>query len=216
MIPKIIHFVWVGSAKGSYPLPAYASRNKEAWEKAQSDYKVMFWDEGNLPCLAPEQEAAYRGARNAGESSDVIRHNLLRHYGGYSMDMDIAPARGMIINPLNCLAAEFAAFEQAAGREASALMLSDGSRVLGSAPQAPLITELCCRLPLVIAEAREKHPDLRVAFTGWHLIQKVFKDGFGAGETLTLPGRYFPTAGRETPAAIGIHDFAAEWVKQIA
>lgn len=212
-IPKILHFVWVGSEKGTFPLPPYALANVQAWRTAQPDYQVLFWRAMNhSPTeLAPEQADAFRLARNAGESSDVIRHNLLYKFGGYSIDLDIAPLRG-----LSSLHEALGTFAQEKGRAASSVVLTDGSRVLGSEPQGPLVTEMRRRLPSVIAEARRDYPDLRTAFTGWKLIQECVRDGFGAGETLALPGDRFPAKGTETPDAIGVHDFAAEWAKQIA
>lgn len=204
MIPKILHFVWVGSEKGHFPLPHFAVRNLALWRKAQPDYEIALWDDDHLPALDAEQQWAFQHGRNSGETSDVIRHNVLHEFGGYSLDLDIVPTGGM------------RRVEERLTPETAAVILDDGSRFVGSVPGSALLTEMRRRLPLCLAYAHEHHRDLRCAFTGWRLIGECVRDGIGAADTLTLPGALFPMPHEDTSHAVGIHDFRGDWVKQIA
>lgn len=85
MIPKIIHYVWVGGK----PLTPLAERCIESWKKFCPDYEIKRWDETNFDI----NENAY--CKEAYESkkwafvSDYIRLKVLYEYGGVYMDTDV-------------------------------------------------------------------------------------------------------------------------------
>ena len=43
MIPKIIHYCWIGGA----PLPELAKKCIESWKKCCPDYEIKEWNESN-------------------------------------------------------------------------------------------------------------------------------------------------------------------------
>ena len=85
MIPKIIHYVWVGGN----PLTPLAEKCIESWKKYCPDYEIKRWDETNFNI----NENAY--CKEAYESkkwafvADYIRLKVLYEYGGVYMDTDV-------------------------------------------------------------------------------------------------------------------------------
>lgn len=85
MIPKIIHYVWVGGK----PLTPLAEKCIESWKKFCPDYEIKRWDETNFDI----NENAY--CKEAFDSkkwafvSDYIRLKVLYEYGGIYMDTDV-------------------------------------------------------------------------------------------------------------------------------
>lgn len=91
MIPKIIHFVWVGGK----PLTPLAERCIETWKKYCPDYEIKRWDETNFDINAN------RYCREAYESkkwafvSDYIRVKVLYEFGGIYMDTDVEVTKNL-------------------------------------------------------------------------------------------------------------------------
>ncbi len=98
MIPKIIHYVWVGGN----PLPPLAEKCIESWKKYCPDYEIKRWDETNFDInqnLFCKQ--AYESKKWA-FVSDYIRLKVLYEYGGVYMDTDvevIKPIDGFLKHP---------------------------------------------------------------------------------------------------------------------
>jgi len=85
MIPKIIHFVWLGGK----PLPKIAEKCIDSWKKFCPDYEIKRWDESNLDI------SKYKFAQDAYDSkkyafaSDVMRTEILYNEGGVYLDIDV-------------------------------------------------------------------------------------------------------------------------------
>lgn len=85
MIPKIIHYVWLGDA----PLPEDMQKCMDSWKKWMPDYQWMRWDDEVI------QNIDYIFIREALEekkwafASDVIRLYAIHKYGGIYMDTDV-------------------------------------------------------------------------------------------------------------------------------
>jgi len=94
MIPKIIHYVWVGGNE----LDDMAKRCIASWKKYCPDYEIIQWNESNFDI------DSFRFARDAYEAkkfahvSDVIRLYALVKRGGIYLDTDVE-----ILKPLDCL-----------------------------------------------------------------------------------------------------------------
>lgn len=85
MIPKIIHFVWVGGK----PLTPLAEQCIESWKKYCPDYEIKRWDESNFDINEnPFCSEAYKLKKWA-FVSDYIRLKVLHEYGGIYMDADV-------------------------------------------------------------------------------------------------------------------------------
>lgn len=85
MIPKIIHYIWLGNN----PLPAIAQKCIESWKKFCPDYEIKRWDESNLNI---DQYKFARDAYNAKKyafAADVMRLDILIKEGGIYFDIDV-------------------------------------------------------------------------------------------------------------------------------
>lgn len=85
MIPKIIHYCWFGGK----PLPKYAKKNIESWEKFFPDYEIKEWNEDNFNInIIPYTRNAYEQKKYA-FVSDFARYWILYHFGGLYFDTDV-------------------------------------------------------------------------------------------------------------------------------
>ena len=85
MIPKKIHYVWVGGA----PLTELAKKCIESWKKFCPDYEIVRWDETNFDVTENEFcREAYENKKWA-FVSDYMRLKVLSEYGGVYMDTDV-------------------------------------------------------------------------------------------------------------------------------
>jgi len=92
MIPKIIHYIWVGGN----PLTPLAEKCIESWKKYCPDYEIKRWDETNFdPNQNKYCKEAYENKKWA-FVSDYIRLKVLYDYGGIYMDTDVE-----VIKPLD-------------------------------------------------------------------------------------------------------------------
>lgn len=85
MIPKIIHFIWLG--KSSYP--ELTSRCIASWKKYCPDYQIMEWNEENFPIDRYSFVKEAYEARKYAYASDFIRLWALYNYGGVYCDTDL-------------------------------------------------------------------------------------------------------------------------------
>ena len=109
MIPKIIHYCWLGRA----PLPELAQKCISSWKKFLPDYEIWLWSEEplhdnenvndnklfdkRLPFdvnIIPYTAEAYRQKKYA-FVSDFARFWILYRYGGIYFDTDVEVIRPM-------------------------------------------------------------------------------------------------------------------------
>lgn len=85
MIPKIIHFVWVGDA----PKSELVQKCMDSWKKYCPDYQIMEWGNGAVAQIdnAYVQEAFK--AKKWAFVSDYIRLYALNKFGGFYFDSDL-------------------------------------------------------------------------------------------------------------------------------
>ena len=85
MIPKIIHYIWVGEN----PLPKLAIECIKSWNEKCPDYEIKLWNEENLSieeCLFAKQ--AYDN-RKYGFVTDYLRLKVVYEHGGIYLDTDV-------------------------------------------------------------------------------------------------------------------------------
>ncbi|MEJ3621594.1 glycosyltransferase family 32 protein [Brachymonas wangyanguii] len=82
MIPKIIHYVWLG---GDMPLLQKACI--ETWPIHCPDYEIRLWNESNIP--EDEMLEDLLKKRQYAFASDYIRLWALYNFGGFYLDCDI-------------------------------------------------------------------------------------------------------------------------------
>lgn len=85
MIPKIIHYVWLGHGEQSETIKHCI----ESWKKHLPDYKIMLWNEDtyNISEAPLFVQTAYNSEKWA-FASDYIRLWALFNYGGIYLDTD--------------------------------------------------------------------------------------------------------------------------------
>lgn len=85
MIPKIIHYVWVGGN----PKPKAIQTCMKTWQKHLKDYKIIEWNEDNFNIHENKYvEQAYK-AKKWAFVSDYIRAKAVYEYGGIYLDTDV-------------------------------------------------------------------------------------------------------------------------------
>lgn len=85
MIPKKIHYVWVGGKEK----PDDIKKCMETWATHLSDYEIIEWNEQNFDMTShPFIQQAYQ-AKKWAFVSDYIRAYVIYHYGGIYLDTDV-------------------------------------------------------------------------------------------------------------------------------
>ena len=83
MIPKTVHYIWVGS-----PMPEHITQQIEKNNRFLSGYSVKIWTEANMPPLNPFAKEAYAQQRWA-FVADYLRFVILYEEGGIYLDTDM-------------------------------------------------------------------------------------------------------------------------------
>lgn len=84
MIPKIIHYCWVGPGK----YPKLIRKCLATWKKQLPDYEFILWNKENSPFDVQYVQDAY-AAKKYAYCADYIRYWALYNYGGIYLDMDV-------------------------------------------------------------------------------------------------------------------------------
>lgn len=85
MIPKIIHYCWLGNGKKS-PLIKFCINS---WMKYMPDWEFIEWNETNFDINSSEYVKDAIKERKYAFASDYIRLYALYHYGGIYLDTDL-------------------------------------------------------------------------------------------------------------------------------
>ena len=85
MIPKIIHYVWLGNA----PLPEDMQKCMDSWKKWMPEYQLMRWDDEAIRDIDSVFVREALMERKWAFASDVIRLYAIHKYGGIYMDTDM-------------------------------------------------------------------------------------------------------------------------------
>lgn len=85
MIPKKIHFIWVGGKEK----PKDILKCMETWKRHLQEYEIIEWNESNFDINAhPFVKAAYE-AKKWAYVSDYIRAYVIYNEGGIYLDTDV-------------------------------------------------------------------------------------------------------------------------------
>jgi mannosyltransferase OCH1-like enzyme len=82
MIPKKIHFVWVGG-----PLPAAQVRYIQTWKDQNPDYELVHWSESNIDFSVSAIRTAHKQKRWS-KVADIVRLMAVHEQGGIYLDTD--------------------------------------------------------------------------------------------------------------------------------
>lgn len=84
MIPKKIHYVWVGGKEK----PKDIQRCIKSWKKKLPDYEIIEWNESNFDINSHSFTKSAYEAKKWAYVSDYIRMYALYNYGGIYLDTD--------------------------------------------------------------------------------------------------------------------------------
>lgn len=129
MIPKIIHFVWVGGA----PKPDLVLQCINTWRRFCPDYTIMEW--GN-DCLGEIDNQYVREAFHEKKwafVSDYIRLWALKKYGGFYFDSDLEITQDID---------EFRKHKFVTGYESLAGIVWPFTAFMGAEPGSVIVSEL--------------------------------------------------------------------------
>ena len=85
MIPKKIHYIWLGGNEE----PEILKKCKESWKKYCPDYEIIKWDESNLDLDCCDYCRQAYDAKKFAFASDVVRFDILYKEGGIYLDVDV-------------------------------------------------------------------------------------------------------------------------------
>lgn len=84
MIPKIIHYAWVGPS-----MPDYAQRRVDEWKEKMPNWKFMFWNESNYDFNNFKFTRQKMSDHQWGYAADELRYDVLNKFGGFYLDTDM-------------------------------------------------------------------------------------------------------------------------------
>ena len=85
MIPKIIHYCWIGNKE----LPPLAKKCIASWQRIMPDYEIKCWDETNYDFKKNEFMANAYKQKKWGFVPDYARLDIIYNYGGIYLDTDV-------------------------------------------------------------------------------------------------------------------------------
>lgn len=91
MIPKKIHYIWLGGN----PLPPLAKKCLSSWQKFMPDYEIVRWDESNLDFNTCDYASEAYRAKKWAFASDYARFKILYEQGGVYLDTDVELIRSL-------------------------------------------------------------------------------------------------------------------------
>jgi len=91
MIPKKIHFIWIGSE-----LPRWVnSLIIKRWKKLNPDFQIVVHGEELLETCSSEYRKMFDKLEDVSSKSDILRLAVLKKEGGWYFDCDFVPLRPM-------------------------------------------------------------------------------------------------------------------------
>lgn len=209
MIPKIIHYCWIGG----YPKTPLALRCIESWKKYCPDYEIIEWNESNYDFSKNQYMAEAYRQKKWGFAPDYARLDIVYQFGGVYLDTDVE-----LLKPMDELLHNHAFVGlQRPGIAAFGLGF-------GSEKANPIVRELRDQYEslvflnsdgsLNLTTSPKYQSDYLVEHYGLSLQNEVQV----LGENLTVyPIDYFnpmnPSSGKITitPNTFSIHHYAASW-----
>jgi hypothetical protein len=167
MLPKLIHFVWLGPLA----LPPWAEANVERFRRLNPDYEIRIHGE---EALLPEFRALYNQCTMVEQRADLILLGVLLNEGGWYFDCDYLPLRPVddIVSAYGLDGSRFFTTEQHHQKGAQ-YTIANGA--MACAPQSPGIEAVvqavlahegpvirCSFGPILIGDVLKRRPDLFV------------------------------------------------------
>lgn len=91
-IDKILHFIWIGTK----PIPKLFVKYFDRWRKLYPDYKIWLWTDDIVNRMKLYNQKEFNISKGQySKQSDILRFEILYHYGGIYIDSDCIPLRKM-------------------------------------------------------------------------------------------------------------------------
>ena len=211
MIPKVIHYIWLGGN----PEPNILKKCKRSWRKYCPDYEIKRWDETNLDLNKFKFAKDAYNAKKWAFASDVFRFDILYKEGGIYLDTDVE-----LIKPID----EFLAYEFFTGFESEQFV--NPGLIMGCKKESKIANDI-----LEIYKKAEFNIDKLFDITVCKLVTSYLVENYNlkqTGETQRLKNNkvvifspeYFCPKSIETLETIitkntvSIHHYSATWVNK--
>jgi len=183
-IPKLIHFIWLGSE-----LQTAQKKSITSFEKYHPDYKIKIWldkDSDNYKWHSKKALELFSLASTYAEKSDILRYDILFQYGGVYSDTDV-----LCLKSFNCLLKTGTSFF--AGLETNQLVkkyghpLYIGNCIIGC-EKGSNIMKVCLENLYRVNERPDLYLPMR---TGPGLLSRACLSCLNSENPLILPCSYF-------------------------
>jgi hypothetical protein len=162
VIPRILHYVWVGG-----PLPDKQRAYIDSWRATNPDFQVMAWNETNIDMREPLIRDAY-AARKWAKVADVARLMAVQQYGGIYLDTDFK-----VFKPLDPLLQHTCFFAFQETDSASSDLVCNG--VFGAVPDHWFVRDA---LATLLAKKRDRIlPEKPTSFGPKHITRLLRQHG---------------------------------------
>ena len=215
MIPKRIHYVWVGG-----PLPDTQRAYIDSWRETNPDYEFTLWNESNIDFSIDLLRRAYN-ERKWAKVADITRLVAILRHGGVYLDTDIR-----LCKPLDPLLRHkcFFGFQNA---QPSRDWVANG--VIGAEPGHWFIAQALASLlsirslPGGIERPTKFGPKLITRLLLAEGLQAYSPMGVQVKDIFVCPTEYFfpyPYGAEFTPACVtpetyGVHFWERSWEKTV-
>lgn len=200
VVPRIFHWIWLGGD----PLPDRHRRWQAGWRRAHPDWRHVLWTDDNLPPL--RNVAEFHSARTFAQKADIVRYEIVEHYGGVYLDTDMECLAN--IEPLLDGVHAFAGWLEPPAEI--------GIGIFGATPGHPWLVELVSQLPW----AMQTGFDI-LWQTGPRFFTKVTKNRqdvvvFAREVLYADPVDVARDRVHGTPGAYAVHHASGSWVQHHA
>lgn len=212
MIPKIIHFIWIGNI----PFPENMKKYIDEFKIIYYDYDFFFWDNQKVENenIVPEnfKDIYEKNPFHVAFKVDLLRYFILKKYGGLYFDTDFQPITKL---PDRFLEYDFLGGIQNNGEVAIGF--------IGSSPENKIINMTINSIPSSIDEAKNNNYYINgyiYKITGPEFFNKIVRR-FSEDSSVFLfsPENFYPYAWWEKvekehlkyPNAIAVHHWSLSW-----
>lgn len=212
MIPKIIHFIWIGTN----PLPDVYSLYINKFKHMYNDYNIIVWNDEMIQNenIIPEnlKEIYNDTSFHIAFKVDILRYLLIQKYGGLYFDVDF--------NPVNKLDDSFLNFNFL-----GAIQNNDEVAIgfFGAIKNDRIINHVIKSIPASVEKAKKENyyvSRCMYKITGPEFFDKIVRQYSHLDSIyLFLPEHFYPYAwwereekcNNEYPNAIAIHKWNLSW-----
>lgn len=85
MIPKIIHYCWLGDSE----FPELVKKCIQSWKKKMPDWEFILWDKNCLKDLNSDWVNEAYSTKKYAFAADYIRLYAVNKFGGFYLDSDV-------------------------------------------------------------------------------------------------------------------------------